>query len=506
MHNSEGVTDVVFTDAGGRTSADVMVFWPGGVTTLALPPEGELRVGRSLECDVAVDHKSLSRQHCVIAVQRGQDRGDVAPRVTIADLGSSNGTVVRGERLQPHRAVSLAFGEMVELGKALLVLRAPRAQVGAVASLSSALTWANEHAVLVSPPMQRLTQMIDQLAPAPISVLLVGETGVGKEVAAELIHRRCGRSGPLLRISCAALSDTSLESALFGYARGALSGATAAKPGLLEAAHGGTLLLDELGELPLATQAKMLRAMESGTVTRLGGVDERPVDVRFISATNRPLEEMVRAGGFRSDLYYRLAGVTLEVAPLRARPEDVEPLIEHFAQQLATTLKRPVVRFDGSARAKLSDYPWPGNVRELRNVVERAVLLCRDGEVTSQHIVFERLQTLASPRTGPAPISDRSPTFDQNPPVDNPSPPPSPAVAAIPNQRADQPNAPLSMELQSLERTRIVNALQRAGGNQTKAAKMLGMSRRTLVSRLDTYQVPRPRKRVDGDVKGGPKR
>ncbi|MCA9624505.1 MAG: sigma 54-interacting transcriptional regulator, partial [Myxococcales bacterium] len=241
----------------------------------------------------------------------------------------------------------------------------------------------------------------------------------------------------------------------FGHEKGAFSGADRSKAGLVEAAHGGTLVLDEVGELPLAAQAKLLRALDAKEVLRVGAVAPTPVDIRVVSATHRPLVAMVEDGRFRRDLLFRLSGLTLEVPPLRRRPEDLRALAERFFGARASQVTT-------DAWDLLLAHPWPGNVRELHHVVERAVLLAAGGPITATHL-----------QLAPPPASS--------------SPAPAPTVMT-------PSTGPLADDLRAIERDRILNALAAAGGNQTKAAAELGMPRRTFVSRLDAYGIPRPRK------------
>jgi transcriptional regulator with PAS, ATPase and Fis domain len=308
--------------------------------------------------------------------------------------------------------------------------------------------------------MQRLFRLAELVAKSTISVILLGETGAGKEVLAETIHRKSARArGPFVRLNCAALPDNLLESELFGYERGAFTGAVSPKPGLLEAAHGGTVFLDEVGELPLATQAKLLRVLESGEVSRLGSLKPRPIDVRFLSATNRDLDAIVASGTFRQDLYYRLNGISIYVPPLRERKVEIRAFARAFLRDASKKGGRAEPVLSPAAVAKLEAHTWPGNVRELRNVIERAVLLCQGEAIGPDHVML-------GPTAGP--------------PRDPALPPSSRSVASA----ADD------------EKQRIVDALERCGGNQKEAAKVLGISRRTLVYRLDAYGLPRPRKRT----------
>ncbi len=311
--------------------------------------------------------------------------------------------------------------------------------------------------VVADAAMQDLYRVIERVAQGSISVLFLGETGVGKEVVASALHRSSPRrSAPLLRLNCAALSETLVDSELFGHEKGAFTGADRAKVGLLEAANGGTIFLDEVGELPLPTQAKLLRALEQREVLRVGALTARKIDVRFVSATNRDLEQEIARGKFRRDLYYRLNGVTLRVPPLRERKREIEPLARSFAERVSAEMGRPVPSLSASALDLLRSYSWPGNIRELKNAVERAVLLAEDDTIDPVHLPIEKLLT-SWPK-------DQEETLAE---LDD-------------EARAD--------------RARIVEALEQCAGNQTRASEILGISRQTLSKRLALYDIPRPRK------------
>ncbi len=295
---------------------------------------------------------------------------------------------------------------------------------------------------------------VDAFAASTANIVIVGETGAGKEVLARRIHARSGRPGPLVAINCAALTDTLLESELFGHALGAFTGATRARPGLLEAAGGGTFFLDEIGELPLALQPKLLRAIEAREVLPVGAIRPVPIDVRFVAATHRDLVAEVAAGRFRADLYYRLDGITLRVAALRDDPRRIGSLALQFLA--AAGGDAAPSRVTPAFRAQLEAHAWPGNVRELKAVCERAVLLAAGGVIDACHLVL-------------------SPT------------PAPPAPASV-------PRAGHLTDAQELDRARIVAALAACAGNQRRAAAALGVSRTTLVTRLALYRIPRPRR------------
>jgi transcriptional regulator with PAS, ATPase and Fis domain len=438
-----------------------------------LPDRGSLVLGRSRAADVVIDDRSVSRRHARLTLD--------GRRVAIADLDSANGTRI-GHRPVGGEEVEVAAGEPFHLGAVTLVID------GAIDATS--------RTAAVSPApdtMAELEAMAARLAAGSVSVLIQGETGVGKERMAERIHRMSARaSGPFVRLNCAAIAESLLESELFGHERGAFTGAHAAKLGLLELAAGGTLFFDEIGELPLALQVKLLRAVEERAVRRVGGVEARPVDVRYVSASNRELEAEVEAGRFRRDLYYRLAGATLFIPPLRQRRGEIRPLAGRFVAEASEALGRASVSLSEDACAWLLEHAWPGNVRELRSACERAVLLCDESALRRDHFL-----AAAGPRagafaaaagaTGGAPSP--SDVASESPPADPPDPPDRPA-----DGEPDSLRDAARREVEAVERRRIVAALEQAGGNQTRAAELLGISRRTLVNRLGAYDLPRPRK------------
>jgi transcriptional regulator with PAS, ATPase and Fis domain len=318
--------------------------------------------------------------------------------------------------------------------------------------------------------------MASRVARTDSTVLLLGETGVGKEIFANRIHAQSDRrKRDLLSLNCAAMPEALLESELFGAEQGAFTGAVRDRPGLLEGASGGTVFLDEIGELPVTTQAKLLRVLEERRVVRLGGREPRAVDVRFIAATNRDLDREVAAGQFRQDLLFRLNVVSLFIPPLRERPTEIEPLARFFVRRLAPRMghAHPPDLAPGAVLA-LREHAWPGNVRELRNVIERALVSC-----TGVIIGEEHLPTLRRP----AFIDDRT----------IPPPPPS-STMTVDTSAAFEPLSNLKDAVEQLERQRILDTLAECGGNQTRAAKLLGISRRMLVTRLEVYGTPRPRK------------
>ena len=320
---------------------------------------------------------------------------------------------------------------------------------GHIVRRSSALT------VTASDPI------VDRVAWSRVSVLIIGETGAGKEVLARRIHERSPRAtGPLVAVNAAAVCETLFESELFGYERGAFTGAVSAKAGLIESADGGTLFLDEIGDMSMSAQAKMLRVLEDRVVTRVGGIRARPLDVRFIAATNQDLRAAVAAGKFRQDLLFRLEGIGLHVAPLRERGSEILPAARQFLMEQAVRDDMPLVIFSETAERALLDYDWPGNFRELRNVVERAAVICDKGRIESADLLLPDARD----------VGDLDPSISAGPTHD--------------------------------ERKRIIAVLSVFAGNQTRAARMLGMSRRTLITRLQALGIARPRGRLQALASG----
>jgi transcriptional regulator with GAF, ATPase, and Fis domain len=426
-------------------------------------------LGRSTECAVVIQDDSVSRQHARLTFDAGW---------RIEDLGSRNGTAVDGRKLGRGELARLTLGSVVRLGSATAVLQAGASRVvgpdGNRAAGSASGRDAAIECIVLDSAMQELYQTLDVVAPSPLPVLIAGETGVGKELFACAIHARSARAPrPLVQINCAAIPASMLESELFGYERGAFTGANQAKPGLLETADGGSVLLDEVGELPVALQAKLLRVLETGQCQRLGALRPRAIDVRIISSTNRDLRQAVADGDFRADLYHRLNGVPIRIPPLRERRADIVPLAEYFATRMARTMGRSEPILGEDARAALESHPWAGNVRELKNVIERAVVLSRTDRIGVAELQLEEHERPERRDTTPPPT--RGNTVDEL------------AVTA------DDP-ANLRAELDAMERRRVVEALEKCGNNQSRAAKLLGISRHALIARIERFRLQRPRK------------
>jgi DNA-binding NtrC family response regulator len=532
----------------------LVVLSDSGPSSHALPPAGSITLGRGDDADIKLDDTSASRRHALL---------HLGPEVRLEDLGSSNGTVVRGQQYK-SQTVELRAGDSIELGKTIAVLqpdelsdrvrpwtllshpqfvekvgeaRPPfamlrlqvQARVGTaqevlskeldgkgdvVASfgpgmfeilslgrdagqakslgekLSAKLVAAGArvrlgHAsapvdgktaddliVACSRPaaagtpgfvvrddaMAALYRLVDRIAPSNLNVLVLGETGAGKEVLATEIHKRSKRLGkPFLRLNCAALHEQLLESELFGHVKGAFTGADRNREGLLESANGGSVFLDEIGEISAAVQAKLLRVLEERQVMPVGSNEKRPIDVRFIFATNRDLEAEVARGAFRSDLFFRVNGISLVIPPLRDRLSEIEPLARAFIAEACAKDQPSPPELTPEALATLRAYPWPGNIRELKSVIDRAVLFAGESSLNAEAIA----QAIGVKATAPA--------------------------ASSPSN--------LREEREAAEKRAVLEALEKCDGNQTKAAELLGVSRRTLVTRLQQYGMTRSRKR-----------
>lgn len=320
--------------------------------------------------------------------------------------------------------------------------------------------YALDRVVARSPVTQAFLQQVRELAKNDrVTVLLQGETGTGKQYMSRVIHYNSSRADkPCVEVDCPSIPRELFESELFGHEKGSFTGASGRKCGLIEMAEGGTVLFDEIGDLPLLLQAKLLRVLEERTLRRVGGSASIPVDVRFMAATNRNLKEAVTKGEFREDLYFRLNVVTLTVPPLRDRREDIIPLAEQFLARSALTLKKPVRALGESAKAVLGKYQFPGNVRELNNLIERAVLFCSGDQLEATHFPSD-LQGASPPASG-SPSGDRPAAADSDDPM----------TVRIRFRVGEQ-------SLADLEDRIIAEVLQRSEGNKTKAAKHLGITR-----------------------------
>ena len=423
-------------DPGVARGEGLLLVTGDGVLTFPLLQD-EITIGRAPDCDIVISNTALSRRHAKLSL---------TPSLTVEDLGSRNGTRLRGERLEAGKPLALGVGEAFQIGQLHFVVARTRSSSEKSTELRA------ESLQVVDPTRAAATEFVRELAASAISILVLGETGAGKEVLAQTIHDLSNRRGAFVRANCAAMAPSLVESELFGHEKSAFTGATERRVGLLEAAQGGTFFLDEVGELPEAIQAKLLRAIEAREITRIGAVSPIALDVRFVAATNRDLAAEVEAGRFRRDLFFRLDGVTLVIPPLRVHRERIGPLAMQF---LAAARGGAPQALDADLLARLVAHDWPGNVRELKAVVERAAILAGSGVVTARHVA---ITTIASGKAKLEPAKAEPPTGD------------------------------------AIERQRIVEALDACAGNQTRAAKLLGISRATLVTKLAIHRIQRPRK------------
>ncbi|MCC7385885.1 MAG: sigma 54-interacting transcriptional regulator [Deltaproteobacteria bacterium] len=398
-------------------------------------PEGQpFNIGSDDDNDLVIGDEFVSSFHCRITCPAG--------RWTLVDLASTNGTMVNGLRVGEAELPSPAT---IKVGQATLSfeLEPSESEEAGPAEESSVFSGM----IAKGPKMRRLFELVQRIADASAPVMITGESGSGKELIARALHDASTRaSGPFLAINCGALASSIIEGELFGHVKGAFTGAQADKKGAFEAAEGGTIFLDEIGELPLELQPKLLRVLEQQTIRRVGGTSEIPVNARVVAATHRSLRDLVAAGTFREDLFHRLFVLNVELPPLRERPEDVLPLASHF---LRTQDPARPMHLDASAEAKLQQHRWPGNVRELRNVILRAILTSSGPMITAKDLQFSEAYR---------------PSADD-------------ARGAV--QRADEE-----------ERRRILTVLEQAGDNRAEAARLLGLSKSTFHDRLKRLGIP----------------
>jgi DNA-binding NtrC family response regulator len=329
--------------------------------------------------------------------------------------------------------------------------------------------------IVASPCMQKVLQLLPRVAASTASVLITGETGTGKELIARAVHSHSARRNrQWVAINCAAIPEHLLESELFGYEKGAFSGAESIKKGLFELADGGTILLDEVGEFDPKLQVKLLRVLDGAPYYRLGGNRKINVDVKVIAATNQPLEQLVQTGAFRRDLYHRLSQFHLKIPPLRERPEDIIALADHFLTRLA-----PEKRFSQQAKDRLLSYHWPGNIRELESVVLQAATFREEQEISADSLPLERELTAEPVGWGASRLRVQAAAAGAAPGVD---------VISVAPTESPVPQAGMH-DLSSLERQAIVDALTKSGGHQGITALELGISRRTLSRKLKLYSI-----------------
>jgi DNA-binding NtrC family response regulator len=330
-----------------------------------------------------------------------------------------------------------------------------------------------------SAAMRQIFAVIEKVADTPSTVLITGESGTGKELVAKALHENSSRAGgPFIKINCAAIPKTLMESELFGYEKGAFTGAVGSKPGRFELADKGTLFLDEIGEIPVEMQVKLLRALQESEFERVGGIKTIKVDVRLITATNRDLEREIKSGNFREELFYRLNVVPLHIPPLRERREDIPLLCDHIVRKFNDRLKKNVTGLEPAALERLTAYSWPGNIRELENVLERTLLFCDSSRI--------RLLDLPPEISGAASGVSMPPVMSS--PASSSTPPLGERVATGPQSLKDIVRA----ETERVERELIVRALDETGGNVTQAARLLKISRKSLQMKMKEFGLREP--------------
>lgn len=444
----------------GGGPLELLVSHRGDRQVHPLPKSGHVELGRSESCTVRLDHSGVSRHHV---------RLYIGGQLEVEDLGSANGTWLfrcstfdtsdetaqanMNRRINAGERVPLAAGDTLRIGPMLIELRRTTGERPEGPSRDDGFL-VNDRKMLVA------RDLAAKAAASSLPVLILGETGVGKDVLASFVHAASPRhKSAFVRVNCAALSESLLESELFGHVRGSFTGATDAKEGLIEGAHGGTLFLDELGELSLSTQARLLHVLERSEVTRLGSTKPRTIDVRFVAATNRNLVDEVKRGAFRKDLFYRVNTLLIDVPPLRERPDDIVPMAQRFAAEARKRSNLPEVAepLAPESHLPLLEHSWPGNVRELRNVMQRAVVLAGSGQIGAEHLSLED-------------------EFGEE------------TVTVV--KERDDFGAPHGDD----ELDRVARVLAQCGGNQTRAAEVLGISRRTMVNRMRELALPRPRR------------
>lgn len=421
---------------GGASRLSLLLYYEGSPRVLQLVRNVPLIIGRKSPSDVVIDDPELSRKHARFTWEGNAIR--------VEDLGSTNGVFSGGERISD---ALIPVGGEVLLGSVTACVHAP---------MTRASSTAPSDVVVASPALEELHAEAMRVANADISVLLTGETGVGKDVLARLIHEASRRaSQPMLAINCGAITPSLIQSQLFGHERGAFTGADRRVAGIFEQADGGTVFLDEVGELPMEAQVSLLRVLETGTFARVGSHEELRADVRVLSATSRDLGQMCETGSFRTDLLYRLNTVCFVIPPLRSRREEIPALADHFLTLAQRKHQTRITGFSAEAMEALVQSPWPGNIRELRNVVERTAIMTRGTQIEFQDIAG----SLRQPTSPKAALRDA--------------------------------DVKLKDQVRRYEADLILEALREANWNQTEAARKLEIPIRTLAHKIQKFDLRR---------------
>ena len=459
MANSRGAVLVVDDEQECREALAALLDQEGYPTLQAASGEDALEILGGSDVDVVLTDLRVATAGAVDLIEQGKERAPHATFVVMTAAATLDGAV---EAIK--KGAEQYLTKPIDSGAVLaLVERAvARAQLSReAAGLRQQLRRRRQfkHILGDHPSMQQVLSLVEQVARSRATVLIYGESGTGKELIASAIHYNSERhQGPFVKLNCAALAESLLESELFGHEKGAYTGALARREGRLKQADGGTLLLDEVGEMPPALQVKLLRFLQEREFERVGGNVTLRVDVRVVAATNRELRERIQQGRFREDLFFRLNVVEIDVPPLRARPSDIPVLAQHFVERFASENERAIRSIASDAMDVMLSYPWPGNVRELENAMERAVVLCSGDTIELEHL---------------------------------------PPITKKQAKRHMSMMAP-GMTMAEIERMAILHTLEAVGGSPTKAAETLGISRRTIQYRLKEWGMIKSRPKANG--------
>ncbi|MBI2081470.1 MAG: sigma-54-dependent Fis family transcriptional regulator [candidate division NC10 bacterium] len=460
---------VVDDEAGMRDFLSILLEREGHRVVAAANGREALRLVREGPFDLVISDIRMPQLDGVGLLSGLRKMDPEIPVVLITAFASASSTI---EAMQQGAFDYVTKPFRVEEIKGV-VTRALEAHRLRAAAAAAPATEAEEPAPAIagligrSPKMVEVYKVISKVANVAGTVLITGESGTGKELVARTLHRHSDRAAkPFMAINCGAIPEQLLESELFGHVKGAFTGAVATKAGLFEAAHGGSLFLDEVGEMSLPLQVKLLRVLQDRAFRRVGGTEDIGVDVRVIAATNKHLPDLIRKGAFREDLYYRLNVIPMHLPPLRERPEDIPLLVESFVIRFCQRNRRPVKPVSPEAMASLARYPWPGNVRELENALERAIAL-EQSEVLTAPSLPDEIRTWQATEAAPAAAL---------------------APSSIPPEGLN-----LEDVVSQVERKLLLEALEKAGGVQTKAAQILGINFRSFRYRLKKYGLERPR-------------
>jgi len=410
--------------------------------------------------DLVITDMKMPEMDGMEVIRRVREIDSSIPVIVLTAFGSIGGAV---EAVKEGAADYIQKPVDIEGLKGVLIKAVrTRGMMEELERLKGMVSTAGGEMIYRSRAMERVMGLVRTVAPTKANVLILGESGTGKELVARAIHEVSPRRDkPFIPINCAALTESILESELFGHEKGAFTGAVSTVKGKFELAHGGTLFLDEIGDMPLSIQAKILRAIEQKEIIRVGGERIIKIDVRIIAATNADLKKKVDEKVFREDLYYRLSVFTIRVPPLRERKEDVSILTLHFVRRVAEENGLPVPAVSPEVMEIFEAYDWPGNVRELRNAVETMVLLSQGREIVREHVPREIIEGISAAREGAIPMPGR----------------------------VEPAGTGKVLPLWELERRAIVQALEATGNNKTKAAKLLGIGVRTLYRKLKEYGI-----------------